>query len=177
VGAQNSQRQATLNAQRAVQQRAAGQRAGVTPPGQASRQGVQREIEPSASQNNIRPGSLATPIPLDQRKLSESLDLDNMDIDKLKVLMSKRSWVVRVVDCIVHVGYCNLRIAYQLHQRIAEAPTIQGDLFAEYDRGQKLNAINAILTAVGIMQKYYPDQWERVEQKLEFLDRSLSTRR
>jgi len=55
------------------------------------------------------------PLPPDLKKLASQLSLDNMDINKMKFFLSKRPWVTRLVDCIVNVGYCNIKIAYQLH--------------------------------------------------------------
>jgi len=59
-------------------------------------------------------------------------------------------------------------------ERIEEAPTISGDLFEGYSRAQKLNALTAILNAVSIMREHYPDQWLRLEQKLDFLNERLA---
>ena len=59
--------------------------------------------------------NLFQPAPEGLLRVTQAMTITNVPVDKLDKFLTKRDWVVRLVDCLVDIGYCNMKFGLALH--------------------------------------------------------------
>ena len=59
--------------------------------------------------------SVYQPAPIELIREADKMTFKSVTTEQLNFIFSKRDYVVRLTDCIVHIGYCNINFGLELY--------------------------------------------------------------